>query len=294
MIKARTPRVLMTAATLVLALAAAACGSDASKTETGGSGKTADQKAVEASIQKAIDAENDKDVETFLSLWTDKGLEAYDAGSRADLEAGKVESFGQDKIKITAFPETTVTGDTAVATVDATPEEFQVAQVMYRVKISAIKKDGDWVLDGFEFVGSPPAASGADKIDIKAQEYAFILDKDKTKGNTAWTLTNTGKEQHELTLYKTPDGVDLATARKAVEDVDGENLESIPDGYKVDHVSFVEPGKSADVTFAAPLAAGTYLLACYIPQGGFGEQGPVNPDGKPHIKLGMASLLTVS
>lgn len=291
----RPARVALVAGAIVLSLVAAACGSTKeAKTDTAEPGKTADQKAVEAVIQQSIDAENGKDVKTFLTLWTDKGLESYDVGTRADLEAGKAEGFGEDKIKLVAFPETTVTGDTAAATVDGTPEEFQVAQVMYRVKFTAVKQEGKWLLDGFEFIGSPPPASGTETIDVKAQEYAFVLDKDKTSGKVAFKLTNSGKEQHELTLYRTPDGVDLTTARKAVEKVNGEDLDNIPDGYKADHVSFVEVGQSTDVTFNAPLAAGTYLFACYIPQGGFGEQGPVNPDGKPHIQLGMAALLTVS
>lgn len=291
----RPARVALVAGAIVVSLVAAACGSTKdTKTDTADFGKTADQKAVEAVIQQSIDAENGKDVKTFLTLWTDKGLESYDVGTRADLEAGKAEGFGEDKINLVAFPETTVTGDTAVATVDGTPEEFQVAQVMYRVKFTAVKQDGKWLLDGFEFVGSPPPPTGTEVIDVKAQEYAFVLDKDKTSGKVAFKLTNTGKEQHELTMFKTPDGVDLTTARKAVENVDGQSLENLPDGYKADHVSFVEAGQSTDVTFNAPLAAGTYLFACYIRQGGFGEQGPVNPDGKPHIQLGMAALLTVS
>ena len=60
------------------------------------------------------------------------------------------------------------------------------------------------------------------------------------------------------------------------------------------HIGFAEVDQpAADITFADPLEPGTYVLACYIPQGGFGDEGPVNPDGRPHIQLGMIHLLTV-
>lgn len=57
------------------------------------------------------------------------------------------------------------------------------------------------------------------------------------------------------------------------------------------HVSFVEVGQTQNVTFAEPLPSD--VLACSIPQGGFGDEGPVDPEGEPHVKLGMINLLTV-
>ena len=273
----------------VLALVGSACGKQAPKSTSSGN---ADQKAVESVIRASIKAENAKNADAFLALWTDKGLEAYDSGTREEIKAGK-EGFGEDKIKILGFVKTDVAAATATSTVDGGPVEYKVAQVAYRVKFSLIKQGDAWLLDGFEFIGSPPAKAGTPVLDIKAQEYAFILDKQTIGGNIALKFTNTGKEQHELTLYKGPDGVDVTTARKALENVDGSELKDIPTGYAVDHVTFAEPGQTMDVTFSSSLKKGTYVFACYIPQGGFGEQGPVNPDGKPHIKLGMAAILTV-
>ena len=42
-------------------------------------------------ITRSQRAEKAKDVNAFLALWTDKGLEAYDQGSREDLKAGPIE-----------------------------------------------------------------------------------------------------------------------------------------------------------------------------------------------------------
>lgn len=130
-------------------------------------------------------------------------------------------------------------------------------------------------------------------VDIKAQEYAFVLGAAEAPTDVAFTFDNIGKEQHELTLYKGPDGTDIETAKAALENVDGSEFDNIPDGYQVDHLSFAEAGEKVGVTFAEELKPGTYFFACYIPEGGFGEEGPVNPAGKPHIQLGMFSTFTV-
>lgn len=285
----RSIRITRGFATLAMAaLLLAACSSDPS------AGRSDDQKAVEAAVRASLTAENDKDVNAFVALWTDKGLAAYDVGTREDLIGGRAENFGEDKIEIVEFPSVDVSGTTATATVDALRGENNIAKPIFRVKFDLTKQGDAWLLDGFEFLGGPPPAAGTAVVDVKAQEYAFLLDKTEVGGKFAFKFANIGQEQHELTLYKGPNGVDLGTAKAALENVDGGELEDIPAGYEVDHITFAEAGQTQDVTFAEPLAPGTYVLTCYIPQGGFGDQGPVNPDGKAHIKLGMISILTVS
>ncbi len=272
-----------------VALLGGACG--------GGDGDGGDAAAdAEHTVRAALDAENSKDADAFLELWTDKGLESYDSGTRAEIKSGKAEGFGEDPIDILKIVDTKVKkgGKAASVELDATPKTAPVAKVVYRVQFNLIKKDKDWLINGFDFNGSPPASDAAEVIDIKAQEYAFGLSKTTSGGDVAFTFENIGKEQHELTLFKAPDGTTIEKALAAIKDVDGENLEPVPAGYKVDHVTFADIGDKLDVAFAEPLAKGTYVMACYIPQGGFGENGPVNPAGKPHVQLGMINLLTVA
>lgn len=278
----------------VAALALGACGGDG--TPAGGGSPSpslsADQKAVQDAVRAALAAEKAKNVDAYLALVTDKFLEESDSGTRADITSGKT-PIGEDPVRVVAFSETTVSGDTGSAIVDVSIEEADVAEFLFRAKIGFLRQAGRWLLDRFEFLGAPPPAAGTEILDIKAQEYAFILDKQTVPGKVAFKFSNIGKEQHELTLYKGPDGVDIATAKKALENVDGGELKDIPEGYKADHATFTEPGQSQDVSFAAPLPKGTYVFTCYIPQGGFGEEGPVNPEGKPHIQLGMIAVITV-
>jgi hypothetical protein len=262
----------------------AACGREGVSDENG---------AVESVIRSSVAAENAKDAKTFAAYWTDKGLKSYDVGTRADLLAGKNADFGSDPITIYRFSGTAVTGDSATTTLDATSRDFKVANAIFRVEFDLIRSEGKWLLDGFKFVGSAPPAEGVKVLNVNAKEYAFDLDSTEVPGDFAMKFANIGKEQHELTFFKGPDGVDVGTAKTALQNLDGQKLEPLPAGYAVDHLSFAEPGMSSDISFATPLAPGTYIFACYIPEGGFGERGPVNPNGKPHIQLGMINVLTV-
>lgn len=250
-------------------------------------------KAVEDTLRQSVEAENAKDAGKFLALWTDKGLEEFDVGTREEIKSGESE-LGSDPVDLVGLSDTKVDRDKATTTARATPRTFQVAKVLFEVDFSLIRKDGKWLLDGVEFIGSPAPAPGTPVVGIKAVEFGFVLDKSEFGGDTAFKFTNGGQQQHELTLFKAPDGVEIGTAKAALENVDGGELDNLPAGYKVDHVSFTEPGDSVDVAFAEPLSAGTYVIACYIPDGGFGEDGPVNPDGKPHIQLGMINKFTVT
>lgn len=251
---------------------------------------------VEDVVRASVRAENTKDIDAFLALWTDKGLKAYDVGSRkelADEKSEQAEGFGEEQFRIVQFASTDVREGKATTSLDLTATKGHFAHALYRLQFELATKDGNWMLDGFKFVGSPPASKGTEVLDIKALEYGFVLRKGRSSGDITIKFSNIGKQQHELTFFEGPDGVNIKTAKKALENLDGGTLDNLPKGYKADHLSFSEPGESLDVTFAEPLASGTYVFACYVPDGGFNDKGPVNPKGKPHIQLGMINTLTV-
>lgn len=252
---------------------------------------TADQKAIEAIIRADLKAENGKDGKAFVALWTDKGLRTYDQGSREEILRGK-HNLGQDQITVVAMAPAKITGAAATITVDARTGENPVALPIFRVSFGLIKTAQAWLLDDFKFLGSPPAGD-AKLVEIKAIDYAFDMPESLPK-HVAFTFKNTGKEQHEISLYRSDKRVNAEDAKAALEKVDGGDLKDIPAGYKVQHLSFAQAGESLPITFAEPLKAGTYIFTCYIPQGGFGDNGPVNPNGKPHIQLGMIKVVEVS
>lgn len=274
-------------------LALTACG-DLDQTDRDGEEGDQEQ-AIRDVIQASVDAENAGDVDSFLELWTDNGLSQYDVGTREQLRAGENPDFGTEPIEIVGFQDTIVMGDQGSTLVDATVGEGNVVTPIYRVRFAAAREDGEWMLDGFEFLGSPPPAPGTELLNVVAKDFLYELDRTEIPGNLAFRFSNEGEDPHEITLFKGPDGVDVATAKAALENLDGQTLEGTPEGYQADHVSFAESGNSNDVTFAQPLEAGTYVLVCYLPRGGFTDQGEqVDPQGSPHVQLGMISTFTVN
>ena len=248
--------------------------------------------SVEDAVRVAIEAQNERDVDTFLEYWTDKGLSEYDVGSRADLQGGRVQNFGTERILIQRFLNTRIVGDNATTTVDAVRGMHQNAAPVSRVAFGLVEREGTWLIDGFRFIGGAPAPEGTDVIDVDGREYSFRLEKDEVERRVAFKFRNMGKEPHEITLIKGPDDVTLDRAKEDLKDFDGD-VEKLPEGYQADHVAFAEPGASIDTTFSRPLPAGAYVLACYIPQGGFNDEGEPDPGAKSHFELGMAAILGV-
>jgi hypothetical protein len=287
-------------ATLAAALMlAGACGDDDDDATTDATATTAeslgaDEQAVQEVIRADIRYENAKDIDAFLAQWTDKGLESYDQGTREEILAGE-HHIGEDTLGDPDFVETTVTGDTATATLDA-----GVGVGVFRVKFSLIREAGKWLLDGFEFIGSPPPGPGETVLDVKAVDYGYDFDaSDTASGQFAIKFENTGKEAHEITLFRIPDDAAVGDAKTALEGIDGGELDpaTVPNGYEVvGHLTYAEPGQSVDFKFAEPLEEGHYAFVCYIPEGGLDDEtgDPVTPNAKPHVSLGMIADLSVA
>jgi hypothetical protein len=285
---------------LVMFLALGACSS--TTTTSGSSPKpaasataSAAAKAVDDTVRQSVAAENAKDGAKFVALWTDKGLKEFDSGTREVILSGKG-SLGSNPVDIVSV-KPKVDGDKATADVTATPQHNDMVTPFLHARFSLVKQDGKWILDGVNFDGSPPPAAGTPVVRITATEFAYALSKSDFRGNVAFKFTNAGKQQHELMMFKTPDGIDVATAKAALENIDMSDMTNmagmLPSGFMGGHLSFTEPGQSANLTFAKPIPPGTYVFACFIPDGGYGDSGPVNPKGKPHIQLGMISRFTV-
>lgn len=269
----------------VLLIAMTACNADPPATEF-------ELQAVEDAVRVAIEAQNERDVDTFLEYWTDKGLSEYDVGSRADLLGGRVANFGREEILIQRFSNTRIVGDHATTTVDAVRGMHQNAAPVSRVAFGLVEQQGGWLIDGFRFIGGTPAPEGTTVIDIEGREYSYELDEDEVPRRVAFKFANTGKEPHEISLIKGPDDVTLERATEDLKDYDGDPTK-VPEGYQVDHVAFAEPGQSINATFSRPLPAGAYVLACYIPKGGFDAEGESDPDAPSHFDEGMAAILGV-
>ena len=168
---------------------------------------------------------------------------------------------------------------------------------VYRVEFGLLREGESWLIDGFKFLGASPAPEGVPLVDVTAVDFAFGFDRDAMKsGEFALSFDNTGTQQHEMALFRVPNGATVAEATTALLEVDPSSYEGVPTGYEaVGHLTYAEPGESVGFTFAEPLPAGHYVFVCYIPVGGLDpETGePVVSGAEPHLARGMIADFTV-
>ncbi len=130
-------------------------------------------------------------------------------------------------------------------------------------------------------VETPPTADGA-KIDLT--EFDFLVDSG-FKGVGTVSITNVGKQVHELVIYKIADGKTLADVKKFL---------FVPPGAKppagkppftaVGGVTGVSPKQTAYAPMI--LAPGKYALVCFLPD-------PAK-DNQPHALEGMIKEITIT
>jgi uncharacterized cupredoxin-like copper-binding protein len=113
----------------------------------------------------------------------------------------------------------------------------------------------------------------AAQVAVSATEYAFALDSDPAAGRTQFTMTNDGQQRHILVLFKLAEGATMEQVEESEgeEGIDGPELES----------ETAAPGETAVLT--TDLVPGDYAIICYLP----------DPDGTPHVALGMVKEFTV-
>jgi hypothetical protein len=121
-------------------------------------------------------------------------------------------------------------------------------------------------------------------IDVTATEYAYDVGgvTEVPAGAVEINLTNNGAEEHQATLVRLHEGVDLgALAAAGAADPTGAAALALVDGFG--GPTGAAPG-GGTATAAANVTPGNYLLICFIPA----------PDGQPHATKGMVSALTVT
>jgi len=124
----------------------------------------------------------------------------------------------------------------------------------------------------------PVAALPAADIQLTMMEYSFAFSQPPTAGSHTFTVTNAGKEVHEVVLVQLAPGM---TAEQ-VGAWYGGGQKGTPPGQPIGGVAGMAPGQVEN--FSVNLAPGTYGLICFAPA----------PDGAPHFAHGMAVTFTVS
>lgn len=119
---------------------------------------------------------------------------------------------------------------------------------------------------------------GGGGVEVTAVDYAFQVGSTTVPaGETEITLTNDGKEEHELTMVGIKeDAPPLDELVKMSDDEVSKYFATQPFGIQP-----IEPGASESTT--EDLKPGLYAMVCFVE----------TKDGKPHVALGMFNSLTV-
>lgn len=284
---------LLTFAALVACAALfAACGGDDDATSTPTAAPTAsptpspdaNAAAAEQFMRDLVVTYNSGDAQGFVDKFDDKAILEFDgddpASPAADARASVLQNAGGGALVTErSFSDISTTGDITTLTFDS------VNGSILNLEIFKLKKSGStFVIDGYESL-SPELPAGVTALTVEATEYKYILDKTKiTAGQQAFAFSNAGSQFHELRLLK----VDATTpAQQIVDDAlavtDPSNL---PADIEADvGAGYAAPGAPAsNIVFAEPLAAGRYIMICFIPD---------QTDNVPHAGHGMFSEITI-
>ncbi len=127
---------------------------------------------------------------------------------------------------------------------------------------------------------NPSASAGAvQDLAVTGKEYAFEAPASVPAGPTRVTLTNAGKEEHQVQVAKIADGktfADLTEALKGPNESAALALVSLNGGP-----TGVVPGATGSTTVA--LTPGQYVFLCFVQ----------TADGVPHFAKGMIAPLEV-
>lgn len=127
--------------------------------------------------------------------------------------------------------------------------------------------------------GSEDAA--APVVDVRGDEYAYVMPDRIDGGVVEMSFSNTGKELHEYALARLDDGKTAADVRAYL--ADPKTAESGPPEWIEDIGGVPTLSQGEQVSITRELRPGTYVMLCFVPA----------PDGRPHIAHGMVRTFDV-
>lgn len=131
----------------------------------------------------------------------------------------------------------------------------------------------------FAGCGGDSGGEDGNVVQVRGDEYAFVLPDRVEGGFVMMEFSNTGNELHDYSLGRLQPGVTLAELKREL--TDGGNEE--PTGsVDVGGVGILSPGERISV--ARELEPGRYAFIC----------GLLAPDGRSHLEHGMIREFTVS
>src|SRR5687767_7834327 len=126
---------------------------------------------VEDDVRSAIEAQEDGDVDEFLTYWTERGLQAEFGTTPAEVRAGGADQISTP-LEARAFRSTQVNGERATTLVEIGGGEDADDEFVFARNLDLIRQGDKWLIDN-----STPAAvqapSGARTVSVELAEFAF-------------------------------------------------------------------------------------------------------------------------
>ena len=231
------------------------------------------EQGVRATIQRAVDAWNRKDVEGVLAQFTDSGLAAsFDGATRAELRQFLPEFIGEPPLRLIAIGPVSSTGTSASAVVD-----LAFGIVLSRERFTFVLEGNVWKISDTEEL-SEPIPPGVRAVDVRMGEFFFGFDRSAfSDGNVALVGRNIGRQDHELILVRLNTSLSL-------EELLAVESEGPPPGVEDIAQDFFMPGETKNMVFTQALANGRYAMLCFVPD---------EATGTPHALLGMAAEFVI-
>ena len=231
-------------------------------------------RAVESTIRSAVDAYTSANTDQFLSYWTDEGLRNEFDASRDDIRSAGAEFFGGPPIELGEFENVEVDEDSATAEF-----EFVFGAVVQPQRYSLVQEGTSWKINDTESMDAE-IPDDATEVEMDLDEFSFEFDTSAVKRNVAFSVDNVGDQPHEAVLLKIPAGYTVEQLLQA-------DPSTLPAGVEI--IGFAgpfEPGDDGTMVFSDPIAAGTYMFVCFIPD-------TEDPEETPHAAKGMATTFNV-
>lgn len=122
------------------------------------------------------------------------------------------------------------------------------------------------------------------KAEINLVDFSFVVKGELAAGKQTIRINNTGKEMHELVIYRLKDGSTLADFQAALDkEMNGEEVSPADMPAEEAGATFISPGVSTYVNL--DLAAGNYIFICHLPSPAHEMQS--------HFALGMLQQVKV-
>jgi hypothetical protein len=237
---------------------------------------SADEQAVQASIDAINAATASVNADEFLKYVTDNGLRNVFFTTREEVmgnPGGIEDSDGFHPARIT------VNGNTAAAEGNLRNggSTFESG-----ITVQFVKEGGVWKVE--DATASDAASpTGAAVVSVKMKEFGFEFDAAgiTSAGPIIFDIENAGSQRHHLQLFKLPPSV---RGTPAVFDLLGSA--NPPDGFdQIGGTNVYAPGTKAKAAINEKLAPGHYVFLCFLPD--------TEGDGDAHFVKGMLSEFDV-